>query len=108
MRLVALISGGKDSILALYRAQKMGYNVKVLGAMIPKRSDSYMFHFPNIHLVESISEAIGIPLAKAETSGIKEKELKDLKNLLESLDVDGVVTGAILSSYQNQKRKSLQ
>ena len=103
MRLAALVTGGKDSILAIYRAQKMGHTIEVLATMIPKRSDSYMFHFPNIHLTDHISKALEIPLVKAETSGIKEKELEDLTKLLASLDVDGVVTGAILSSYQKER-----
>jgi diphthine-ammonia ligase len=103
MRLAALITGGKDSILALYRAQKMGHTIDVLATMIPERSDSYMFHFPNIHLTDYIAKALEIPLVKAPTSGIKEKELDDLKKLLASLDVDGIVTGAIQSTYQKQR-----
>jgi diphthine-ammonia ligase len=103
MRVAALVTGGKDSILALYRAQKMGHNIEVLATMIPKRDDSYMFHFPNIHLTELLSRAVEIPLVKAETSGIKEKELEDLKKLLASLDVEGVVSGAIKSSYQKER-----
>jgi predicted ATP pyrophosphatase (TIGR00289 family) len=103
LRLAALVTGGKDSILALYRAQQMGHTIQVLATMIPERSDSYMFHFPNIHLTDYIAEALEIPLVKAETSGVKEKELEDLKKLLESLDVDGVVTGAVLSSYQKER-----
>jgi len=71
--------------------------------MVPKREDSYMFHFPNIHLTEHISRAIEIPLVSAETSGIKEKEVEDLKKLLASLDVEGVVSGAVASSYQKQR-----
>jgi diphthine-ammonia ligase len=101
--LAALVTGGKDSILALYRAQQMGHTIEVLATMIPERSDSYMFHFPNIHLTDHISRALEIPLVKAPTSGIKEKELEDLKKLLASLDVDGVVTGAVLSSYQKER-----
>jgi diphthine-ammonia ligase len=107
MRVAALVTGGKDSVLALYRAQKMGHTIKVLATMIPKRSDSYMFHFPNIHLTEHIARAVEIPLAKAETSGIKEKELEDLKKLLASLDVEGVVSGAVSSSYQKQRIKTI-
>jgi len=103
LRLAALVTGGKDSILALYRAQQMGHTIEVLATMIPERSDSYMFHFPNIHLTDHISRALEIPLVKAPTSGIKEKELEDLKKLLASLDVDGVVTGAVLSSYQKER-----
>jgi len=100
LRVVALVTGGKDSVLALYRAQKMGHDVEVLATMIPKRDDSYMFHFPNIHLTDLLSGALEIPLVTAETSGIKEEELEDLKKLLASLDVEGVVSGAVLSSYQ--------
>jgi predicted ATP pyrophosphatase (TIGR00289 family) len=99
----ALVTGGKDSVLALYRAQKMCHAVTVLATMIPKREDSYMFHFPNIHLTELLSEAVEIPLVSAETSGIKEKEVEDLKKLLASLDVEGVVSGAVFSSYQRQR-----
>ncbi len=103
MRLAALVTGGKDSILALYRAQQMGHTIEVLATMRPKRSDSYMFHVPNIHLTDYIARTLEIPLVKAETSGIKEKELKDLKKLLASLDVDGVVTGAVQSAYQKER-----
>jgi diphthine-ammonia ligase len=107
LRVAALVTGGKDSVLALYRAQKMGHNVEVLATMIPKRDDSYMFHFPNIHLTELLSRAVEIPLVKAETSGIKEKELEDLKKLLASLDVEGVVSGAVFSSYQKERIERL-
>ena len=103
MRLAALVSGGKDSVLALYRAQQMGHSIEVLATMVPKRSDSYMFHYPNIHLTDYLAKALEIPLVRAETSGIKEKELEDLKKLLLSLDVEGVVTGAIASSYQKER-----
>jgi diphthine-ammonia ligase len=103
MRLAALVTGGKDSVLALYRAQQMGHTITVLATMIPKRDDSYMFHFPNIHLTGLLSRAVEIPLVKAETSGIEEKELEDLERLLASLDVEGVVSGAVFSSYQKQR-----
>ncbi len=103
MRLAALVTGGKDSILALHRAQKMGHNIKYLATMIPKRADSWMFHFPNIHLTDHLSRAVEVPLVKAETSGIKEEELEDLKKLLMSLDVDGVVSGAVSSNYQKER-----
>jgi len=100
MRVAALVSGGKDSALALYRALKEGYEVKFLVTMLPQREDSWMFHFPNIHLTDLFAKAIQIPLVRAETVGIKETELEDLKNLLATLDVQGVVSGAISSRYQ--------
>jgi len=103
MRVAALVTGGKDSALALYRALKQGYEVKYLATMLPQREDSWMFHFPNIHLTDLFAEAVGIPLVKAETAGMKETELKDLKNLLATLDIEGVVSGAISSQYQKKR-----
>lgn len=103
MRVAALISGGKDSALAIQRVLKEGCEVKFLVSMLPQREDSWMFHFPNIHLTKLFAEAAGIPLVTAETAGVKETELKDLKNLLATLDVEGVVSGAVLSRYQKDR-----
>ncbi len=103
MHVAALVSGGKDSALALYRVLKMGHEVKFLVTMFPQREDSWMFHFPNIHLTDLFAKAAEIPLVRAETSGIKEKELKDLKNSLAKLDIEGVVSGAISSKYQKER-----
>jgi len=103
MDVAVLISGGKDSALALYRTLKGGYNVKYLVTMIPQREDSWMFHYPNVRLTSLFAEACGLPLVKAETSGVKEKELEDLKRLLINLDVEGVVSGAVCSVYQKSR-----
>jgi len=103
MNVAVLISGGKDSALALYRALRRGYNVKCLVTMIPQREDSWMFHYPNVGLTSLFAEACGLPLVKGETSGFKEKELEDLKRLLLNLDVDGIVSGAIRSVYQKSR-----
>ena len=107
MRVAALITGGKDSTLALYRALKQNHEVKCLVAMIPQREDSWMFHSVNIHLTDLFAKAVGIPLVKGKTAGVKETELKDLKDLLAALDVDGVVSGAILSRYQKIRIDSI-
>jgi len=103
MRVAALVTGGKDSALALYRALKEGYEVKFLVTMLPQREDSWMFHFPNIHLTDLFAKAVEIQLVKAETVGMKETELEDLKSLLATLDIEGVVSGAISSRYQKER-----
>jgi len=103
MNVAALISGGKDSALALHRVLRDGHTVKCLVAMIPRREDSWMFHFPNIRLTDLFAQASSFPLVKGETSGVKEKELEDLKLLLAKLDVEGVVSGAISSNYQKSR-----
>ncbi len=103
MRVAALVTSGKDSALALYRVLADGHEVKYLATMLPQRADSWMFHYPNIHLTDLFAEAVGIQLVKAQTSGVKEKELQDLKQLLAQLDVDAVVSGAVSSEYQKQR-----
>lgn len=107
MRVAVLVTGGKDSVLALHRVLNEGYEIKYLASMIPLREDSWMFHYPNIHLVDLFAEAVEIPLVKAETSGIKEKEIEDLKRLIKKLDVEGVVSGAIASNYQKTRIEKL-
>lgn len=103
MNVAVLITGGKDSALALHRVLKQGYKVKYLVAMFPEREDSWMFHYPNIHMTELFAEAAEIPLIKGRTAGVKEKEIQDLKNLLAGLDVEGVVSGTVASRYQKTR-----
>jgi predicted ATP pyrophosphatase (TIGR00289 family) len=103
MRVAVLATGGKDSTLALQKVLNEGYEVKCLVSMIPLREDSWMFHYPNIRLVDLFAEAVEIPIVKAETAGIKESEVEDLKRLVEGLDVEALVSGAIASNYQKTR-----
>lgn len=103
MRLAALCSGGKDSSFALWLAMQQGHEIKHIVAMIPHREDSWMYHYPNIRLIDLFAECAGLSLIKAETSGKREEEVKDLKHVLEGLDVEGVVSGAIASTYQKSR-----
>jgi len=103
MRVAVLVTGGKDSALALYHVLNEDYEVAYLATMIPLREDSWMFHYPNIRLVDLFAAAVGIPLVKAETSAVKEKEVEDLRNLIQKLDDDAVLSGAIASDYQRTR-----
>lgn len=103
MRVVALCSGGKDSSFALWLAMRQGHEVTHVVAMIPRREDSWMFHRPNIKLIDFFAKCADLPLVKAETSGEREQELVDLKRVLQGLDVEAVVSGAIASNYQKSR-----
>ena len=106
MRLAALISGGKDSLYAAYKSSG-GNELVCIISFKSKRADSYMFHIPNIELVKLQAESMGIPLIFAESSGIKEKELKDIKKALQTAikkyKIEGVVSGALASNYQKER-----
>jgi diphthine-ammonia ligase len=103
MKVAALFSGGKDSTFAIYIAKQRGWDITHLVTIYPQKQDSWMFHSINIHLTENLAEAIGIPLIKRQTKGEKEEELKDLKEILRDLDIDGVISGAIASEYQRTR-----
>ncbi|MBD3155839.1 MAG: TIGR00289 family protein [Candidatus Aenigmarchaeota archaeon] len=98
-----LFSGGKDSTRTVHWCLENGYNVKYLVTIVSEREDSYMYHVPNIHLTDQLSKAIGIPLVKKISSGIKEKEVEDVKDILEGLDIDAVACGGIASNYQKSR-----
>ena len=103
MRVAVLYSGGKDSNYALHWALEQGFEVKYLVSMVSESDESYMYHVPNIHLTELQARAIGIPLVKGFTSGEKEKEVEDMKAVLEGLKIEGVVAGALASEYQERR-----
>ena len=103
MKLGVLYSGGKDSTLALMKA-KLHHEIVCLISIISKNEESYMFHTPNIDVTLLQSQAMELPLIRAETKGEKEKELEDLKNaIIEAVKrykIEGIVTGAVRSTYQ--------
>ena len=103
MRLAILFSGGKDSFYAIHKTMKE-HEIACLISMISENKESYLFHTPNIELTEIQARALEIPIIVKKTKGRKEKELKDLKKAIKKaikeFHVDGVVTGAIKSTYQ--------
>ena len=107
LRVLALFSGGKDSTLSVWRAIKMGYEVVGLLTVKPLNPESWMFHYPCIGLTHLQSKAMNIPIYSIVSRGEKEEEVLDLKNALEelkkSLRFEGLVSGAIESSYQKTR-----
>ena len=105
MKLAALYSGGKDSTYAMMKAIEEGHEIVKLVTIVPEKDDSYMFHHPCIELTKLQAEAMGIEQIMKNSSGEKEKELEDLRAVLENLkdEIDGVVTGAVSSEYQKKR-----
>jgi diphthine-ammonia ligase len=107
-RLVALTSGGKDSNAALYRMERRNNKISCLLTLRSENRDSYMFDSKKERKdLEWQSEKLGIPLIVQETEGQKERELEDLKQGLrravEDYNVEGVVAGALASTYQRDR-----
>jgi arCOG00187 universal archaeal metal-binding-domain/4Fe-4S-binding-domain containing ABC transporter, ATP-binding protein len=110
MNAAVLFSGGKDSTMAAYSAIKEGHEVKYLVSVFSDNPASYMFHVANIHITELSAQAMGIPLIKKVTKGIKEEELEDLKNILIELKdkgIEAIYSGALFSVYQKSRIDAL-
>jgi len=107
MKVGVLFSGGKDSTFALAWAVQQGWEIACLLSMKSENPESYMFHFPNIELVDKQAECLDIPILSIKTKGEKEDELKDLKQLLKQAKqkhkITGVITGALASDYQEER-----
>jgi len=111
MKLGVLFSGGKDSCLALFLAEKRNNEISCLISIESENQDSYMFHTPSIKQVKKQAEALNIPLVFRKTKGEKETELRDLEKAIKEAKImykiEGIVTGAVASSYQKSRIKKI-
>jgi len=118
MKVVALISGGKDSCYSMLQCVAAGHEIVALAHLKPKDKDeldSYMYQSVGHHAVHQYAGAMGLPLFEREIGGTavnqgkdyapsEHDEVEDLYKLLlsikESVNFDAVCSGAILSDYQ--------
>lgn len=107
MKLGVLFSGGKDSCYSAYLVKEQGHELSCLISMFSKNPESYMFHTPNIERTEKQAEVMNLPLLIHKTPGVKEEELKDLEDAIqtakEKYGIEGIVTGALHSEYQRSR-----
>jgi ABC transporter with metal-binding/Fe-S-binding domain ATP-binding protein len=103
MKVASLLSGGKDSVLALHVAWERGYEVTD-AILVRPPEESPMFHVPNLHVVPLQARSMGIPLTEVEAEGEDgEAQAEAVGEALEDLDVDALVTGAVASDYQRTR-----
>ncbi len=103
MSWAVLTSGGKDSILACQKAIDAGKEVGFLVTVRPENRESFMFHSANLDAVPVIARVAGMKYVEIRTHGKKEEELDDLRQGLSCLPVEGIITGAVASVYQNDR-----
>ncbi|KAB5562132.1 hypothetical protein PHYPO_G00014480 [Pangasianodon hypophthalmus] len=118
MKVVALISGGKDSCYNMMQCVAAGHTVVALANLRPAHTDeldSYMYQTVGHQAVELYAEAMDLPLYRRTIEGSSvdtgreyspndADEVEDLYQLLklvkEKEGVEAVSVGAILSDYQ--------
>jgi ABC transporter with metal-binding/Fe-S-binding domain ATP-binding protein len=107
LRVGVLFSGGKDSTYAAYVARERDNELQCLITLSPARSDSYMFHYPNIKWTAMQAQAMHLPQVVLETKAVKEEELDDLRRAIQiaqrNYSIEGVYTGALASVYQKSR-----
>ncbi|HJQ93107.1 MAG TPA: diphthine--ammonia ligase [Candidatus Thermoplasmatota archaeon] len=107
MRVLALLSGGKDSVCAIETARGFGWDVAAALVLKPAQDDAWMFHTPNLGVVEGVAECLGVPLVEADVRSGKGEEVEDLARSLaeakEDFALDGLVSGALASEYQRTR-----
>ena len=107
MKAGVLYSGGKDSTFAAYLATQRGDELSCLITLSPARTDSFMFHYPNIRWTALQAQAMGLPQVLLDTKGVKEEELADLREAIASAKkryaIEAVYTGALSSVYQKSR-----
>ncbi len=125
MRVLALVSGGKDSTYAMMKCVEHGHQIVALGNLYPparygEEMDSFMYQTVGHAHVQAIADAMELPLYRQEITGtavatglrydrrIEGDEVEDLHALLsrvraEHPEVDAVCCGAVLSNYQRAR-----
>lgn len=107
MRVVALLSGGKDSVCAVETARGHGWDVVAALALRPAQDDAWMFHTPNLDAVRGVADCLGLPLLEAPARHGEREEAEDLGRALAEAQrrfrPDGVVSGALASEYQRTR-----
>lgn len=107
LRLGVLFSGGKDSTYSAYIMQRQNYELTCLITMKSANKESYMFQSAGVEMVKLQAKAMELPIVVGETAGEKEKELADLERTIktakEKHKLDGIVSGALFSTYQRDR-----
>lgn len=124
MKVVALISGGKDSTFNMMECIRHGHEITCLANLHPPQGtgelDSYMYQSVGGEAIEEFARCMQLPLFRRQIKGTprnlsyhydasdKDDEVEDLFELLKQVkteypDVEAVSSGAIWSSYQKNR-----
>lgn len=132
LRVVALLSGGKDSLFNMHLATTKGHQIVAIANLKPPDEfesdelDSYMYQTVGHQAIESIAQALERPLFRTtitgssknkdlnyKEDGTQEDEVEQLYSLLLSIrdehniQFDAVSVGAVASSYQKSRVENI-
>ncbi|EEB09344.1 endoribonuclease [Schizosaccharomyces japonicus yFS275] len=127
MRVVALISGGKDSCFNMMNCVQQGHEIVALANLYPQTNtdeiDSYMYQTVGHNVIPLYADCMGVPIYREPITGktidqnlsyqkTDNDETEDLFRLLKRVktehpEVEAVSVGAILSNYQRTRVENI-
>ncbi|XWS64763.1 hypothetical protein CRYUN_Cryun05aG0031400 [Craigia yunnanensis] len=128
MKVVALVSGGKDSCYAMMKCIQYGHQIVALANLLPADDsvdelDSYMYQTVGHQIIVNYAECMGVPLFRRRIQGSTRHqklsyqttpgdEVEDMFLLLNEVkkqipSVTAVSSGAIASDYQRLRVESV-
>ena len=130
MRVLGLLSGGKDSVYSLMCAVRAGHTLVGVAHIAAQRAgtevDSYMYQTVGSEAAAGVAECLGVPFFSAVRAGdavtqaleygaaaVPGDEVEAMHALLRDVRerhgvaFDAVVSGAILSTYQKTRVESV-
>lgn len=134
LNIIALISGGKDSLFSILHCLAQGHKLVALANLYPQRTndedtDSHMYQTIGHKIILLYEEALEVPLYRAPIQGgavstsqtyrsdvqsdsSREDEIESLIPLLREVmakhpEANALSTGAILSTYQRTRVESV-
>ncbi|KAG5224100.1 endoribonuclease L-PSP family protein [Salix suchowensis] len=128
MKVVALVSGGKDSCYAMMKCIEYGHEIVALANLMPADDsvdelDSFMYQTVGHQIIASYAECMGLPLFRRRIQGSTRHqtlnykttpgdEVEDMFVLLNEVkrqipSITAVSSGAIASDYQRLRVESV-
>ncbi|XP_073259975.1 diphthine--ammonia ligase isoform X3 [Populus alba] len=128
MKVVALVSGGKDSCYAMMKSIQFGHEIVALANLMPADDsvdelDSFMYQTVGHQIIVSYAECMGLPLFRRRIQGSTRHqtlnykttpgdEVEDMFILLNEVkrqipSITAVSSGAIASDYQRLRVESV-
>lgn len=128
MKVVALVSGGKDSCYAMMKCIQYGHQIVAVANLLPADDlvdelDSYMYQTVGHQIIVSYAECMGVPLFRRRIQGSTRHhklsyqrtpgdEVEDMFILLNEVkkqipSITAVSSGAIASDYQRLRVESV-
>ncbi|KAF8107716.1 hypothetical protein N665_0118s0080 [Sinapis alba] len=128
MKVVALVSGGKDSCYVMMKCIQYGHEIVALANLLPvddsvDELDSYMYQTVGHQIIVSYAECMNVPLFRRRIRGSSrhqklsyqmtpDDEVEDLFVLLSEVkrqipSITAVSSGAIASDYQRLRVESI-